>query len=107
MFMICLHNFFFGACHLLGLNDRVFLEDVKLLLEFEHVPLKEQILESGDSLLSLLAIVLFSEAEKLDEVGVGGDGVFLHQHGQCRDPIRGCTLGQHREVPIAIFRLGE
>ena len=80
--MICLHDFFFRTSRPFRLNDRILLKHVKLLIELEHVSLEEQILESGDSLLSLLAIVLFSEAEKLDEVGVGGDGVFLHQHSQ-------------------------
>ena len=65
MLMISLHNFVIRTLVLFGHDDWVALEDVQFVLELKEIALKEQVFECGDSLLSLLTIVLLGETKQL------------------------------------------
>jgi len=63
MFVIGLDDLFVRAFLTLLHNDWVALEDIKFLVQLEHIALQEEVFEGSDGLLSLLAIVLLCQSQ--------------------------------------------
>jgi len=63
MFVVSLDDLFVCAFLTLLHNDWVALEDIKFLVQLEHIALQEEVFEGSDGLLSLLAIVLLCQSQ--------------------------------------------